>query len=106
MNSQERKNKIYKTIDIDKNLIVSAINHSKDRMNYEYNRFNQNNTFRLNMILIGTLGELVFKKYLEGNNQAYEMEFQAGKFDSFDFIINNKIIEIKTSGYDKDGLNT
>ena len=56
---------MYKTIDIDKNLIVSAINHSKDRMNYEYNRFNQNNTFRLNMILIGTLGELVFKKYLE-----------------------------------------
>lgn len=104
MNSQERKDKIYKTIDIDKNLIVSAINHSKDRMNYEYNRFNQNNTFRLNMILIGTLGELVFKKYLEGNNQAYEMEFQAGKFDSFDFIINNKIIEIKTSGYDKDGF--
>lgn len=90
-------------INITEEMKLNAINHSKERMNYEFNRFKQNDTFRFNMLLIGTLGELVFKNYLESRSVSFNMEFQAGKYDSMDFEVNNRIIEIKTSGIDETG---
>ena len=39
------------------------------------------------MILIGTIGQLVFKKFLDQESITYDFEFQAGKFDEFDFKV-------------------
>lgn len=86
-------------IDINKDLVEVAVNHSKERIKFEYNRFGLSYEQRIDMIVIGCIGELVFKKYLEERGVAFEQEFQAGKYDRFDFKINEKIVEIKTSGY-------
>lgn len=78
----------------------AAHNHSIVRMNFEYDRFNLPYEVRQSMILIGTIGQLTFKQYLDQTNVPYDFEFQAGKFDDLDFKIMEHIIEIKTSGYD------
>jgi len=83
-------------IQLDKNLIDTAVIHSKERMQYEYNRFGLNQQSRFDMVLIGTIGQLAFKKYLNLKGIDFTFEFQAGQFD---FAINTEIIEIKTSGY-------
>jgi len=84
-----------------------ALNHSNKRIEFEFDRFGLNLVERKSMILIGTIGQLVFKSYLENLNIKYDFEFQAGNFDEIDFKIYNKIIEIKTSGFDDyySGLN-
>ena len=92
---------IYST-NIDDKIIVEANNHSKIRMNFEYDRFKLSYKVRRSMILIGTIGQLIFKKFLIQNKIKHEFEYQAGKFDSFDFKINDKIFEIKTSGYNNE----
>ena len=84
-------------------LIQEAINHSDERLKYEYNRFGLSNDKRKSMILIGTIGQLMFKKFLESRNINFDFEYQAGKYDAMDFSINNDIVEIKTSGYDYRG---
>lgn len=89
---------------IDKELITQAIQHSKDRMKYEYNRFGLSKDKRFSMILIGTIGQLIFKQFLESKNIDFKFEFQAGHYDDIDFKIKNKIIEIKTSGYSENYL--
>lgn len=76
-----------------------AIKHSAERMKYEYDRFGFNQERRENMILVGTVGQLIFKKFLEDNNISFDYELQAGNYDNFDFILNDDIFEIKTSGY-------
>lgn len=90
---------------IHQELIQEAIQHSAERMQYEYNRFGLSNEKRKSMILIGTIGQLIFKEYLESNNIEFEFEYQAGNYDAMDFSINNEIVEIKTSGYDIRGFN-
>jgi len=91
------------TKNIDKALIQEAINHSEERLKYEYNRFGLSNYKRKSMILIGTIGQLIFKKFLESRNVKFDFEYQAGNYDAMDFSINNEIVEIKTSGYDNRG---
>lgn len=76
-----------------------ALNHAKERMKYEFNRFGFNDDQRLSMILIGTIGQLLFKQYLDENNIDYEYEMQAGQYDLMDFKIRDQIVEIKTSGF-------
>lgn len=56
------------------------------------------------MILIGAIGKLILRKYLEDNNIKFEFEYQAGKYDEMDFSINNEIVEVKTSRYDNTGF--
>lgn len=87
-------------IPIDADTKRTAEIHSLERMKYEYNRFGLNDIIRYNMILIGTIGQLLFKKLLDDNGINYIFEFQAGNYDNLDFKINNKIIEIKTSGFE------
>ena len=89
---------------IPEDLIFEADRHSVSRMSYEYNRFGLADNQRKSMILVGTIGQLVLKKYLEENNVVFNFEYQAGKYDEMDFSINNKIVEVKTSGYDKKGF--
>ena len=88
---------------INQKLITEAISHSEERIKYEYNRFNLPNDKRKSMIVIGTIGQLIFKKLLENRNINFEFEYQAGRYDNMDFKINNDIVEIKTSGYDYKG---
>lgn len=78
----------------------SADNHSKRRMCFEYDRFHLSNDKRRSMILIGTIGQLAFKEFLDKNTIKYEYQLQAGNYDDFDFKINEEIYEIKCSGYD------
>lgn len=88
-------------VDIDDDLKKIALEHSENRLQYEFNRFGlSDNEKRKSMILIGTVGQLILKKYLEDNNIKFESEFQAGEYDKKDFEINEKIIEVKCSGYD------
>jgi hypothetical protein len=79
---------------------LEATKHSEERMNYEYNRFGLSKEKRKSMILIGTIGQLVFKDFLVANNIKFDFEFQAGQYDIMDFKLNEDIVEIKTSGYD------
>ena len=85
---------------LDKALIDYAIKHSKERMQYEYDRFGLSQQSRFDMVLIGTIGQLAFKKHLDNLDITYSFEFQAGEYDEIDFEINTEIIEIKTSGYE------
>jgi|TARA_B110000008_G_C16917472_1_gene543298 hypothetical protein len=81
-----------------------TIDHSKERIKYEFDRFGLNKEKRVQMIQLGTIGQLIFKEYLELKGIVYEFEFQAGNFDEKDFQIRQTIIEVKTSGYsDQDG---
>lgn len=86
-------------LNIDDEIKSLAIKHSDERIQYEFNRFSFNLDKRKNMILIGTIGQLIFKKYLEENKINYYYQFQAGQYDNFDFEIAGKKYEIKTSGY-------
>jgi len=91
-------------LDIPADLVLEADQHSVDRMSYEYNRFGFKNDQRMSMILIGTIGQLVLKKYLEENKIVFDFEYQAGQYDEMDFSINNEIVEVKISGYDQKGF--
>ena len=108
--SHQRATIIFKTknmneIAISKTIMNKAISHSKERLKYEYDRFKLPTAQRKSMILIGTIGQLIFKEYLEKKNIVFEFEYQAGKYDCMDFSINKEIIEIKTSGYGMRGFN-
>ena len=78
-----------------------AREHATQRMEFEFDRFGLDQTRRHSMIAMGTIGQLAFKQFLELNQVDFEFQLQAGKFDDFDFVINGKIVEIKTSGYGK-----
>ena len=86
-------------IDIKPELVSAASNHAKERLGFEYDRFNLDDNQRLSMIQIGTVGQMLFRGFLDENNASYEFQLQAGKYDDYDFVIGNRIIEIKTSGY-------
>lgn len=91
------------TQNISQALIKEAIRHSEERIKYEFNRFKLSNEKRKSMIIIGTIGQLIFKSFLKSRNVQFDFEYQAGKYDIMDFSINNEIVEIKTSGYDYKG---
>lgn len=85
---------------IDQEIKSIALSHSIERMKYEYDRFKLNENQRKSMIIIGTLGQLAFKKLLEVNDVKFNFEFQAGKYDELDFELGGDIVEIKSSGYE------
>ena len=89
-------------IQITSEIKTLALSHSTERLRYEFDRFKLPKDQRLSMILIGTIGQLVFKKFLDQESITYDFEFQAGKFDEFDFKVGNSVIEVKTSGYSDD----
>ena len=89
-------------VHIETEMKARASAHSTERLRYEFDRFALPKDQRLSMILIGTIGQLVFKKFLDQENVLYDYEFQAGKFDEFDFKVGNSVIEVKTSGYGDD----
>ena len=78
---------------VDESMKRLAIEHSAERMQYEYDRFGFNNEKRRNMILVGTIGQLIFKKFLDDNKVKYDYELQAGNYDNFDFVIGNVFLK-------------
>ena len=92
------------SLSVDNELKNEALAHRDERIKYEYNRFGLDIEKRKSMILIGTIGQLVFKKFLKENKVKFDFEFQAGRYDNIDFVITNKIYEIKCSGF-KDSYN-
>jgi len=86
-------------IPITQEMRISAKAHADERLKYEFDRFGLDNKHRLSMIALGTIGQIVFKTFLEMRNIEHQFQMQAGKFDDFDFVIGNKIIEVKTSGH-------
>jgi hypothetical protein len=84
---------------VDPSLGKLAYEHAKKRLGFEYDRFHLGTEQRISMITIGTVGQLVFKKYLESKNIQFEFQLQYGKYDDYDFKIQNKIVEVKSSGY-------
>ena len=96
-------------IKITKEIIYKAIERSEASIGYQYDRFKLSLNMRKSMIVIGTIGELIFEQYLKGKEIEYEYEDEIhrsleyiSKYEK-DFKYNNDIIEIKTSGYDKAG---
>jgi hypothetical protein len=87
------------TLAISEAVKEQAAVYANQRWKYEYNRFGFAGDRRKDMILLGSVGELMFQQHLEINNVKYDFEFQAGKYDDMDFKIGYDIIEIKTSGY-------
>lgn len=79
---------------------LEAYNYAKKRLDFEYDRFHlPTSKQRLSMITMGTIGQLVFKKYLDDQNIQFDFQLQYGQYDDYDFILNEKIVEIKSSGY-------
>jgi hypothetical protein len=87
----------YSSVEI--SLIKEAISHSEKRIEFEYDRFKLNRTKRLEMITLGTVGQLVFRNFLISNSVPHNFQYQAGDYDDFDFMIGSKVVEIKTSGF-------
>ena len=88
-------------ISISDDLKNEAYEHAQERIKFEYDRAGYGSREqRIDMIMIGSIGQLLFKKNLEENNINFEFEFQAGEYDAYDFRVNNKIIDVKTSGFD------
>ena len=85
---------------ISQSIKTEASRHSEERMKFEYNRFGLSAEQRKSMILIGTIGQLMFKEYIIEQDVPFEFEYQAGQYDSMDFKLGEDIVEIKTSGYD------
>ena len=86
---------------VSEDLKKEALIHSAKRMEFEYDRFDLSNQKRESMILIGTIGQLVFKEYLESQKVKFHFEYQSGKYDLMDFKLGGEIVEIKTSGYEE-----
>lgn len=87
-------------IPVSKSILEESFLHAQKRIEYEYDRFGLNLEHRISMIALGTVGQLVFREFLLNKAVDFEFEYQAGKFDKFDFKIHGKVIEIKTSGFD------
>ena len=82
-------------------IIDAAITHAHERIDYEFDRAGYETDQRISMIAVGTIGQLVFDFFLKSKQfPEYIHQLQAGKYDDFDFVVNNKICEIKTSAYD------
>lgn len=81
-------------------MIDQAVTHARQRVRHEYNRFKFDPVRRENMIVIGTLGQIAFGEFLDSWQLDNRMDFQVGKYDSYDFKVRGKIIEVKTSAYD------
>ncbi len=88
-------------IPISDDLKNEAYEHAQKRIEFEFDRAGYRaRKQRVHMIWIGTIGQLLFKKYLKEKNIDFEFEFQAGDYDKYDFLVNNKIIDVKTSGFE------
>lgn len=87
-------------IEIQPHVIDEAVKHASARLGFEFDRFKLDKSLRISMITLGTIGQLVFRDYLMSQGVKFEFQFQAGKYDDFDFKINDRVIEVKTSGYE------
>ena len=90
---------MYEQFIVEQSIGVEAFQHAKKRLGFEYDRFHLATEQRLSMITIGTIGQLIFKQFLESKNVNFDFQLQYGKYDDFDFKIDKKIIEVKSSGY-------
>jgi hypothetical protein len=90
---------VHEQLTVDPDIGKQAYEHARNRLGFEYDRFHLATEQRLSMITIGTIGQLVFKKYLESNTVPFEFQLQYGKYDDYDFKIQDKIVEVKSSGY-------
>jgi hypothetical protein len=90
---------MYEKLTVDKKIGKEAYEHAKNRLGFEYDRFHLGTEQRLSMITIGTIGQMVFKDYLEKSNIKFDFQLQYGKYDDYDFKIADKIVEVKSSGY-------
>lgn len=43
--------------------------------------FSQSDEFIFSVILVGTIGKIYFKRFLDDHNTNYGMEFQTGEYD-------------------------
>ena len=86
-------------IDVSGELTKQAFSHAKSRLKFEYDRFNLKTEQRISMITIGTVGQLIFKQYLENLSIPHEFQLQFGNYDDYDFKIKNRIVEVKSSGF-------
>lgn len=87
------------TVEVSSELAKEAYSHAKKRLKFEYDRFNLKTEQRISMITIGTVGQMVFKQYLDRLEIAHSFQLQYGEYDDFDFKIKDRIVEVKSSGY-------
>jgi len=74
-----------------------ATDISKWRIKKEYDRYGFDYNVRVDRIIVGLIGELVFKAALEEADIQFETSFGTVGYDKYDFKINNKIYDIKAS---------
>lgn len=92
---------MHEQVAVDAALGQEAHEHAKQRLRYEFDRFHLATEQRIAMIAMGTLGQLVFKQFLKSLNVPFQFQLQYGRYDDYDFRINDKIVEVKSSGYNK-----
>ncbi|WP_025725544.1 hypothetical protein [Acholeplasma granularum] len=90
----------YNFLKIDKGLIEIAKIEAKKRMEFGFRDDNQGLDYKYNMILISCIGELVYQKFLL--EKKIDFSFTDLDFKGRVIIVNNKYIEISTSGYNID----
>jgi hypothetical protein len=87
---------------VNKRFREEAKEHAKNRLGFEYDRFHLKTEQRLSMIALGTIGQIMFREYLNSKSIKFEFQLQFGKYDDYDFVIDEKIVEVKTSGFNKE----
>lgn len=90
----------YAFLKIDSTLIDSAKTEANKRMNFGFREDNQGLDYKYNMILISCIGELVFQQFLLEKKVYFS--FTDLDFKGRVINVNNKHIEISTSGYGTD----
>lgn len=91
---------IIENLDFDKTLILAHKQATEMVKNGLFSRFGLNIEARLNKALLGCLGELAFEHWLKSKNYIYAVDregFENRNADNFDFLINNKKIDIKVA---------
>ncbi|MCF7931395.1 MAG: hypothetical protein K9L02_07795 [Acholeplasmataceae bacterium] len=87
-------------VSVEKELIEKAKIEAEKRMQFGFRGPVRDLNYKHTMILISCIGELVFQRYLDSNSIKYT--FIDPSFSGKEIKINDKIVEIRTSGYDND----
>jgi len=87
-------------LSITKSLLMMARQEANRRMSFGFRgQYQMSERYKFNMIFISCIGELIFQDFLKNNN--IQFSIIDPDFPGRELRINDAIVEIRTSGYDK-----
>jgi hypothetical protein len=94
------KNMIVQNFNFDLELIEARRRATIMVQNGLYSRFGYSIEVRIDKALLGCIGEIAFQRFLEQSNIDFEIDngsFATRNSDEFDFLINNKKLDVKVA---------